>query len=108
MSFCSHQTSSSPYIYNAGSSQDYREITLSLVGGVDISLVDPELYSNLLPYLDRYILKYQDRDDESSINRLKFCKEYICSYPERERIAKLLPKEKKIHLQKSFHLIQNN
>lgn len=95
MSFCSHQTSSSPYIYNAGSSQDYREITLSLVGGVDISFVDPELYSNLLPYLDRYILKYQDRDDVSSINRLKFCKEYICSYPERERIAKLLTKRKK-------------
>lgn len=94
MTFCSHKTSQSPYIYTLNTPHDYREITISIVNGVDISLVSPDLYDNLLPYLDQYILKFQDRNDASSVNRLKFCKEYIYQYPERERIAKILTKRK--------------
>lgn len=97
MALCSHTTSQSPYIYTLKSintPHDYREITTSIVNGVDISLVSPELYENLLPYIDQYILKFQDINDISSVNRLKFCRDYIYKYPERERIAKILTKRK--------------
>ncbi|OHS96903.1 hypothetical protein TRFO_02005 [Tritrichomonas foetus] len=85
----------SPYLYSANRAYDYREIVISLVSGVDISLIDPELYSGLVPVIEQYKLKFQDRNDSSSIQRLNFCLEYIENYPKREQIAKILTKKRK-------------
>lgn len=107
MAYYAHPTDSVPYIYYAGGSNDYREMVISLVNGCDISFIDPQLYDKLLPYIDQYILKFQDRGDNSSIDRLKFCIEYIKGYPERERIAKILTKRKRDTSQKDLPFTQS-
>ena len=86
----------SPYLYTAQNHPDARTILNAVVSGVDISLVDPKLYSQIYDLIPNYILKFQDRGDEEIIEKLNFIQTYIEKYPERQRLEMMLTRTRKV------------
>ena len=84
-----------PYFFTAGCSSTPREIVSSVLGRVDISLVDPQLYPQLFPEFEQVKLKFMDRNDQEIIQKINFCLDYMNDYPNRERINKILTKKRK-------------
>ena len=80
------------YLYNANGYYDSIEIVKDIINGIDITLVDPEIFPHLTPVLGDYIFRSEKRNDEIGLNRLNFALDYITKYPQKLAIEqKLLP-----------------
>jgi hypothetical protein len=88
------------YLYTATSHPDIRSIIITLVNGVDISLIDPALFPAINAQLDSQILRFQDAKDQFGVDRLQSIRRYITEeYPEqqeRDRLLILRPKPKPV------------
>jgi hypothetical protein len=69
---------------------DYRDIVTSLLGGIDISLVDPAVFPNLVTYIHRFIEFYTEREDHRALRELQYYLSYIESEPRRREVRDLL------------------
>ena len=85
----------SPYYYTVQSHPDGRTMMNALASGLDISLIDPQLFPLFYDLFPNYILKFQDQRDDATVEKLKFAQSYIDKYPERQRFQMMLRKTKK-------------
>lgn len=77
-----------PYSYNI----DPRNVITRMLSGVDISLVDPNIYPMLVPLLENYLEKAENDKDTYLIREIQFYLRYIEYQPRREELARILCK----------------
>lgn len=73
--------------------KDFKDILELMLHGVDICLVDPEIFAHLDSVLSSYMDHYKQIKDQLVISKLEFYKKYIDELPRRQEIAALLSKE---------------
>ncbi|OHT12263.1 hypothetical protein TRFO_18079 [Tritrichomonas foetus] len=73
--------------------RDYRDILEMMLHGIDIALVDPDIFPHLDSTLSIYLEQYTEKKDELVLSKLEFYKKYIDELPRRQEIAALLSKE---------------
>lgn len=67
-----------------------KEIIQKMLSGVDISLVDPQIYPSLIPLLKSYLEKAQNEGDLYQIREYDFFLRYIEYQPRREELSRIL------------------
>lgn len=73
--------------------RDFKDILELMLHGIDISLVDPDIFPHLDSVLCTYLDNYRLAKDQLVISKLEFYQKYINSIPRRQEITALLTKE---------------
>ena len=73
-------------------SDDPKEIIHKMFAGVDISLVDPQLFPLITPVLQQYLEKATADNDTYLIKEIEFYLRYIDYQPRREELTRILKK----------------
>ena len=81
------------YIYNYPTTLPPDDILKALLSGIDIVFVDPNLYSYIMPSIEKMLDKYTYLNEQSIVKKLEFLKNYIEDYPRRTAISKALSYE---------------
>ncbi|OHT05062.1 hypothetical protein TRFO_06052 [Tritrichomonas foetus] len=87
-------------ISSRGKSQQYqivygfntepRNVIQQMLSGIDISLVDPQIYPLLVPYLENLLEKARNDNDLYKIKEFEFYLSYINYQPRREELTRIL------------------
>lgn len=86
----------SPYVisYISGmTGRDFKDILELMLHGIDISLVDPDIFPHLDSVLCTYLDNYRLAKDQLVISKLEFYQKYINEYPRKQEISSILTKE---------------
>lgn len=91
------RSSQSKYLISSFYGTDPPSVIREMLSGVDISLVDPDLYPSLVPYIRNFMDSFRAKHDTKSLRTLEFYLQYIEQFPHRQEISNLLkPKPKPI------------
>ena len=78
------------YVIKYTPSPDANAIINQIFGGVDIILVDPQLYPHILQPLQVFKDIYQQNGQTDMVKKCDFLIDYISEYPKRQQISRLL------------------
>jgi len=71
---------------------DYNNVVTSMLHGVDIALVDPQIYPYLVSPIYIFIDSYRAQHDDDMVKKLEFFLKYIEEQPRKQEIAAILSK----------------
>jgi hypothetical protein len=69
---------------------DFKELVAMMLGGLDISLVDPAIFPQIVPHIQRYIEYYQESHKQRNVKQLNDLLRYIENGPRGGQIKSLL------------------
>ena len=75
------------YEFEYSKHPDPKEVATALLMGVDILLVDPNLYPSVIPPLEYYRKRYEQTNQDKVVEKIDWLIDYINKYPERQMIA---------------------
>ena len=75
------------YEFEYSKHPDPKEVATALLMGVDILLVDPNLYPSIIPPLEYYRKRYEQTNQDKVVEKIDWLIDYINKYPERQMIA---------------------
>lgn len=69
---------------------DFVQVVRQMLAGVDIALIDPDIYPYLIPYIGNFMDKYRAEFNSPAIKKLEFYRQYIMDYKRKKEISDLL------------------
>lgn len=81
-----------PYIFTYSKDLDFNLVISQMLKGVDISLVDPQIYPHIESRIYFFIDSYKQQQDTQALAKLEFFLKYIHAEPRRREVAQTIPK----------------
>lgn len=78
------------YVIKYTPNPDANTIINQILTGIDIILVDPQLYPHLLPPLQVFRDNFQETGQKELVKKCEFLQEYMSDYPHRQQISRML------------------
>lgn len=77
----------SNYLYDFAQHPEPRDVVCALLNGVDILLIDPQLYPVIVEPLNLYKGRYMDSKDDKVVEKIEWMLDYMKKWPERQMMA---------------------